>query len=233
MVSAGEDRFNPAGIRCFVRVLKIGRELIFLIIRNIQTAMMKIALSILCVLAFAQVKGSDGCSNVTIISRAGWRARAPKSRLAISVPVGNFVIHHTAGGSCTTQAECIGLVRGIQNDHMDNRRYDDIGYSFLVGDDGNVYEGRGWENVGAHTQAHNNNKKSFGAAMIGNFNAKLPNTKALTAVKNLIACGVQLGKINTDYRLLGHRDVSGTECPGDRLYILIKTWPNFRYSPSG
>lgn len=34
------------------------------------------------------------------------------------------------------------------------RGWDDIGYSFLVGQDGNVYEGRGWHHVGAHTQGY-------------------------------------------------------------------------------
>lgn len=36
----------------------------------------------------------------------------------------------------------------------------DIGYNFLVGEDGNVYEGRGWTQVGAQTL--NYNSKSIG-----------------------------------------------------------------------
>ena len=31
----------------------------------------------------------------------------------------------------------------------------DIGYSFLVGEDGNIYEGRGWNEIGAHTKGYN------------------------------------------------------------------------------
>ena len=56
--------------------------------------------------------------------------------------------------------------------------WSDIGYSFLVGGDGNVYEGRGWSYVGAHTQ--NYNSKSFAASMIGSFESSLPNSKALS-----------------------------------------------------
>ena len=33
--------------------------------------------------------------------------------------------------------------------------WSDIGYSFVVGEDGNVYEARGWDAVGAHTLHHN------------------------------------------------------------------------------
>lgn len=31
----------------------------------------------------------------------------------------------------------------------------DIGYSFIIGEDGNIYEGRGWNTIGAHTYNHN------------------------------------------------------------------------------
>lgn len=31
----------------------------------------------------------------------------------------------------------------------------DIGYSFVVGEDGNAYEGRGWDKVGSHTLHYN------------------------------------------------------------------------------
>ena len=33
--------------------------------------------------------------------------------------------------------------------------WSDIGYSFLIGGDGRVYEGRGWGRVGAHTYGYN------------------------------------------------------------------------------
>jgi hypothetical protein len=40
----------------------------------------------------------------------------------------------------------------------------------LVGGDGNVYEGRGWHKVGAHTYGFN--KRSVGIALIGEFTGK-------------------------------------------------------------
>lgn len=45
-----------------------------------------------------------------------------------------------------------------------------IYFSFLVGGDGTVYEGRGWGIVGAH--AKENNHDSVGIALLGNFNSK-------------------------------------------------------------
>lgn len=41
---------------------------------------------------------------------------------------------------------------------------------FLIGGDGNVYEGCGWTHEGAHTYGYN--KKSIGIGFIGNFESK-------------------------------------------------------------
>lgn len=45
-----------------------------------------------------------------------------------------------------------------------------VGFSFLVGNDGNVYEGCGWHKVGAHTYGYNRN--SMAIAFVGNFEGK-------------------------------------------------------------
>lgn len=58
---------------------------------------------------------------------------------------------------------------------------------------------------------------------------KLPPALQLKTTKALIAAGVELGFIKTDYKLIGHRQVRDTECPGDALYEEIKGWKN--YSP--
>lgn len=54
-----------------------------------------------------------------------------------------------------------------QNYHMNQKKWNDIGYNFLVGEDGNVYEGRGWGQHGAHSVSYNS--KSIGICLIGNF----------------------------------------------------------------
>ena len=52
----------------------------------------------------------------------------------------------------------------------------------------------------------------------------------LQAFQELSACMVETGKIKADYELYGHRQTKppgGTECPGDRLYDIIQTWPHW------
>jgi hypothetical protein len=53
---------------------------------------------------------------------------------------------------------------------MDNRGWQDIGYNFLIGGDGNVYEGRGWGIWGAHVPRYNS--KSIGICVIGDFQSE-------------------------------------------------------------
>ena len=61
------------------------------------------------------------CSEVTIVSRSGWGAAAPRSIQRMSTPVTFMFIHHTATRRCTSQSDCADQVRSIQNYHMKNR----------------------------------------------------------------------------------------------------------------
>ena len=66
--------------------------------------------------------------------------------------------------------------------------WNDIGYSFLVGEDGRAYEARGWGIEGAHTSGYNS--VSHAISVIGTFEDRNPNNIALQAVESLIQCGI-------------------------------------------
>ncbi|CAG5124390.1 unnamed protein product, partial [Candidula unifasciata] len=165
------------------------------------------------------------CPN--IISRAEWGARPSKSiEYLSSQPVAYAFIHHSAGKECFNQTDCAAVVRGYQDFHMDTREWDDIGYSYVIGGDGTVFEGRGWDRVGAHTLSYN--RVGLGFCLAGNFMTHLPTVIQMDTAKKLIACGVSLGKISSNYTLRGHRDmVPTTSCPGDLFYSLIQTWDHY------
>ena len=79
-----------------------------------------------------------------------------------------MVIHH--GGIqhyCFKQETCSEIVRSYQNLHIDVRGWIDIGYQFVIGEDGNIYEGRGWNFIGAHAPGYN--AQSIGISIIGDF----------------------------------------------------------------
>lgn len=63
------------------------------------------------------------------------------------------------------------------------------------------------------------------------FIAELPPPQMLAAAKLLIEFGLAKGYIHPEYKLLAHRQVRDTECPGQRLYEEITTWPHFALKP--
>ncbi|KAG8224968.1 hypothetical protein J437_LFUL009705 [Ladona fulva] len=167
----------------------------------------------------------------SIVSRSDWGARAPTETTAMRTPVDYVIIHHTTTGSCSSRDSCSRILRNVQNDHMNNRKpkFSDIGYTYLIGGDGKVYEGRGWDTQGAH--APNYNHRSIGISFIGNFQRSRPPSSQLRAAQDLIECAVEKGKLKRDYKLLGHRQTKATDCPGQALYDIIKTWPKWTSNP--
>ena len=82
----------------------------------------------------------------------------------------------------------------------------DIGYNFLIGEDGRVYEGRGWDAVGAHTLGYNS--VSIGIAFIGDFRGRSPNAAAIRASLQLISCGIMQVNSRTVFLLITSRSQS-------------------------
>lgn len=140
-----------------------------------------------------------------IVPRSEWGARPSKYPLSHASWVGGHTwIHYTAqaGPRRTLAAECAQL-RDIQAFHQGPARgWSDVGYGFLVAPSGRVFEGRGWNRVGAHCPGHNDEPSiSF---MLGP--GEEPSVEALASARALIA---KIGK-----PLKGHRDGFSTSCPG-------------------
>ncbi|EFA12467.1 peptidoglycan-recognition protein 2 [Tribolium castaneum] len=164
-----------------------------------------------------------------IVSRTRWGARTALEVDYALIPVENVVVHHTVTNTCSTEEECAAILRNIQNFHMENLDFHDIGYNFLVGGDGQIYEGAGWHKVGAHTRGYNS--RSLGLGFIGNYTTQLPNKKQIQAAKDFLQCGVELGELGKSFKLFGARQVSATESPGLKLYRELQNWPHFTRSP--
>ncbi|XP_035664399.1 peptidoglycan-recognition protein SC2-like [Branchiostoma floridae] len=186
-------------------------------------------LSLILVVVPACVLGQSACDRLSMVSRAGWGALPPRKTTSLSHPTPKVVIHHSDRylrhlfnwGGYSDQEEYMDRVREIQTSHMNDRDppYDDIGYNFLIDGYGNVYVGRGWDNKGSHTPCCNS--IAIGINFLGYFEDDLPTSAALEAGKNLIACGVAMGKIRRGYVLNCHSDLGSssgdTDCPGAAL----------------
>ncbi|XP_016958946.1 peptidoglycan-recognition protein LC isoform X3 [Drosophila biarmipes] len=167
-------------------------------------------------------------STLVIVKVAQWGGRPAKAKLTTqNLPVNRAVISHTAAEGCESREVCSARVRVVQSFHMDSWDWDHIGYNFLVGGDGRVYEGRGWEYVGAHTKGYNTG--TIGISFIGTFTRQKPNERQLKACQLLLEEGVRLKKLTPKYRLYGHRQLSATESPGEELYKIIQKWPHWSH----
>ncbi|XP_023178465.1 peptidoglycan-recognition protein LB isoform X2 [Drosophila hydei] len=171
--------------------------------------------------------GAGGAAKSSqLLSRADWGARMPKEVNYFDGPAPYVIIHHSyIPAACSTTPDCMLSMRQMQDFHQVDRGWNDIGYSFGIGGDGLIYTGRGFNVVGAHAPKYND--KSVGIVLIGDWRTELPPTIMLRAAQDLIAFGVAQGYIDPSYKLLGHRQVRDTECPGGRLYQEISTWPHF------
>lgn len=119
-------------------------------------------------------------------------------------------------------------MRDMQSYHQDSagkEEWVDISYNFVVGGDGVVYEGRGWDLEGANIQEWN--KNTTGLALIGNFTSKVPSDEQTDMLRKLIQWGVEDGKIKKGYRLVGACQLHATKSPGKAFMAELRTWPGW------
>ncbi|XP_045296777.1 peptidoglycan recognition protein 1 [Leopardus geoffroyi] len=161
-----------------------------------------------------------------IVPRREWKAPASKCGEKLQHPVRYVVVSHTAGSHCDSPASCLKQVQNLHSYHSRTLNWCDVGYNFLIGEDGLVYEGRGWDIKGDHTGV-TWNPMSIGISFMGNYMERSPPPRALRAAQSLLACGVAQGALSPTYEVKGHRDVQRTLSPGDQLYEIIRTWPHY------
>ncbi|XP_034480262.1 peptidoglycan-recognition protein LF-like [Drosophila innubila] len=164
--------------------------------------------------------------SLQVISVDNWGGRQSKGNLTkVDLPVHRVIISHTGAEGCESKDVCADRVRVLQNFVMDSWNWDHIGYNFLIGGDGLVYEGRGWDDQGAHTRGYN--VDSIGISFIGTFIQIRPTEQQLHACQLLLEEGVRLKKLVPNYKLYGQRQLSPTESPGELLYGIIQKWPHW------
>lgn len=159
------------------------------------------------------------------VTRSDWGAQEPRKRIYVkSSDMEGIVIHHSvtpSGGDLDER------VRNIQNYHRNTRGWFDVAYSYLIGQDGTVYEGRG---SGVQQGATNQvNDRFYAVCFIGNYGGSCTcanpqiDVSGITDVlteeaKESFRC---LRKMLMDEGvgegLRSHREFKATSCPGDNI----------------
>jgi len=183
----------------------------------------------------------------TINLRSVWGARAPKQSASFSSQLKLGIVHHSASSNAYSPDDVPGILRSIQAYHMDGRGWNDIAYNFVVDKFGRLWEGRGGGVdrlvLGGHSLGFNTS--TVGVMMLGEYTSTAPSPEAVDTVARVLGWkmfleGVDPSSTNVPYtsggsgtlpagtvgsfnRIIGHRDVGTTECPGNVLYAQLPT----------
>lgn len=190
-------------------------------------------------------------SSYSIVPRSGWNADEDwrynsngqeKWTREIIAPE-KFIIHHTAGDPGTNNPQA--TIRAIYYWHAVVLGWGDIGYNYIIDQNGTIYEGRAGGDgvVAGHTYrsaacaasrfggSHNEagfNRGTVGVAVLGDYETGLTLNSAVKAsLENLIGHKAALFGIdpsassyfvdNTYPNVIGHQDVDCSSCPGVNL----------------
>jgi hypothetical protein len=141
-----------------------------------------------------------------------------------------IVVHHTAASYSGSTAK---QVQKIFKYHSYTKKWGDIGYNYVIGKNGMIFEGRYGGNgaVGGHAYYNgtNFNEGSIGIAIIGNYEDEKLSAEARDSLEKLIGwlaannnidinSSIRFHGKNLDDSVIGHQDIGDTDCPGTNIY---------------
>ncbi|PIQ76391.1 hypothetical protein COU78_06055 [Candidatus Peregrinibacteria bacterium CG10_big_fil_rev_8_21_14_0_10_49_24] len=141
-----------------------------------------------------------------------------------SPQIKQLVVHHTAQKVTGDPRDPVERMRALYDYHANGRGWGDIGYNYIIDENGQIYEGRagGDKVVGGHVYC--GNVGSMGVAMMGNFELEKPTQAQIAGLQWLLT---ELAKkydidLNSSVSfhgkpmppVVGHGDLIATECPG-------------------
>lgn len=166
-----------------------------------------------------------------IVPRAGWSTRDARFIAVLPIRPTPFVIVHPTGtSSCTTQTACSEIIRNIQTFQMDANGWPDISYHFLIGDDNNIYQGRGWGRMGENVEGFNN--QAINVGYIGSYTQNPPSAATIELLESLIACGISERALDQNVEVVAQCQVTRmVSCAATTIFDWISEHPRFSENP--
>lgn len=157
-----------------------------------------------------------------LVSRKEWGARTPKQGISPLSGTRGVKVHYTGSHVPVSLAhsQCDNAVRGIQNGHMDDNGWSDIGYSAVVCRHGYVYVGRGPNKLPAANGEGLNSSHYAVCGLVGSSGFTTPSDEMLNGIRDAIEWLRKEGEAGNEIK--GHRDGYATTCPGAKLYAWVK-----------
>ncbi|SMB95291.1 N-acetylmuramoyl-L-alanine amidase [Desulfonispora thiosulfatigenes DSM 11270] len=123
-----------------------------------------------------------------------------------------IILHHSATDG--------GTFESIKRYHMQTNGWRDIGYHYLIEQDGSLHKGRAENDTGAHCKEQRCNFTSLGICLVGNFDKYEPNQKQLDTLDKLLKdIFNRYGKLSiyTHNHFAGYKTCPGTRFPMDKV----------------
>lgn len=183
-------------------------------VKRLQRALNLIPDGIFGVVTEDAVKAFQKAHNLKqdgVVGEKTWALIIPnETALQLSKRYINRIIVH-----CTATPEGrVETVQSIRNMHLANG-WSDIGYHYLIGLNGERWNGRNVNTVGAHCNGYNAN--SIGVCYVGGVdkNLKTKDTRTQKQKDALLAILKDLRRLYPKAKICGHRDLDkqGKECP--------------------
>ena len=107
-------------------------------------------------------------------------------------------------------------VQAIRNYHVNHNGWRDIGYHYVIYRDGSLHEGRDVNISGGHARGYNSN--SIGIVYVGGCPKghldQSKDTRTAAQKATLLRLLKDMRRMYPAARIVGHRDLNNTSCPG-------------------
>ena len=160
-------------------------------------------------------------TQLSIERRLNWGRLTPNySKLVEDWAYNSIVIHHSGNSGKDDPID-------VERHHMAINKYDDVGYHYLVGKTGKLYEGREIVYKGSHVKLSNAGK--IGILMMGDFDHQWWDIDDDLSAQQLQALERLIKLLKTHFpisKLGGHKEVlkgQDYSCPGSELLPVIST----------
>ena len=151
---------------------------------------------------------------IDVVDREDWGAASPRGQFTPH-EIERITIHHGGDLDGSTGPP---QFRSWQSWHH-TLGWPDIAYHFIVGRDGNIYEGRPYTAVG-DTATEYDPTGHFLIVVEGNFDDSVPTEDQLDTTAQLVAWASLQFDVPVS-TVAGHRDHAATLCPGENLHSSI------------
>lgn len=148
----------------------------------------------------------------------------------LNLPIKRIIVGHTneyEGGYCFNKTQCLQKIQQIKDDNPEIKH---ILWNYMIGGDGDIYEGRGYRYEGEHTMdiyASSYNEIGIGIGFIGNFCNLKPSTEMINALKRLIRLLIHDGVLESDHLIFFQDDLVYKENDAISLKSSLKEVENF------